>query len=288
MEPPPPPPLPPFAASKLRLMCSYGGHIVPRPHDKVLFYAGGESRIVSVDRRTTAGSLSAFCAHLSRTVFNNRPFHLKYQLPNEELDSLISVITDEDLANMIEENDRIAPPGRIRLFLFPIKPESIGSALFDPKSETWFSDALESTRILQKGQSADSGLLMGVGLDLEAQVETGSNGGEGKVGPESLVLETCSSFGSTNSSLSVTNSPTIGIRVPSSTSIDSEISVGNLDAPPKLNSPRTTNSVGLEESPENPFSDPSYNITTQKPVQILGYPPLSQLPDIKKQQPKHS
>lgn len=278
MDPQPPPPssstavndpLPPLptAISKLRLMCSYGGHIVPRPQSKSLFYAGGETRIVAIDRRTTAASLSALVAHLSRTLFNNRPFHLKYQLPNEDLDSLISVTTDEDLQNMLEEHDRVSSvasgtPSRIRLFLFPVKPESLGSALFDPKAESWFSDALKNTGIVQRGQSADSGLgrellalnIGGGGPDSNAvleitQVESLSNGGGGVVGggssngvesketavvPESLVLETSSSFGSTSSSVSMSNSPAIGvrcedggsgllekkIRVPSSTSIE--------------------------------------------------------------------
>ncbi|KAI3451790.1 hypothetical protein Pfo_008455 [Paulownia fortunei] len=313
MEPPAPPPSsiptsaatsprPPISPSKLRLMCSYGGHIVPRPHDKSLFYAGGETRIVALDRRTTAASLSALSAHLSRALFNNRPFHLKYQLPNEDLDSLISIITDEDLCNMLEEHDRITSPARIRLFLFAVKPESVGSALLDPKSESWFSDALKSTRILQKGQSADSGLLMGIGSDMEAPVESGNNssgGGEVKLGAESLVLETSSSFGSTSSSFSMSNSPPVGIthcdekglnlldrkiRVPSSASIDSENIVGSSAAPPKsgiFQEPLIQ--VGPEESSENPVSDPSFNITMQKAVQVLGYP-LSQLPDGKKQQ----
>ncbi|KAL6520121.1 hypothetical protein OROHE_017264 [Orobanche hederae] len=312
MEPPLPPPAsatsprPPIVPAKLRLMCSYGGHIVPRPHDKSLFYAGGETRIVAVDRRTTAAFLSVLYAHLSRALFNNRPFHLKYQLPNEDLDSLISVITDEDLSNMLEEYDRISPPARIRLFLFPVKPESVGSALLDPKSETWFSDALKSTGILQKGQSADSALMTGIGPDLEAPVEGGSNsggggGGEGKLGAESLVLETSSSFGSTSSSLSMSNSPPIGvnqcdekglnlldtmIRVPASASIQSEVSVASLSSHPKpgiLQEPLIQ--VDSGEPSENPFSDRSLNVTTQKPVQVLGYP-LSQLPDGKKQPPE--
>ncbi|KAG5233946.1 octicosapeptide/Phox/Bem1p domain-containing family protein [Salix suchowensis] len=38
--------LPPVPGAKLRLMCSYGGHIIPRPHDKTLCYVGGETRIV--------------------------------------------------------------------------------------------------------------------------------------------------------------------------------------------------------------------------------------------------
>lgn len=281
-QPPPPPasstavtdPLPPLptANSKLRLMCSYGGHIVPRPQSKSLFYAGGETRIVAIDRRTTAASLSALVAHLSRTLFNNRPFHLKYQLPNEDLDSLISVTTDEDLQNMLEEHDRVSSvasgtPSRIRLFLFPVKPESLGSALFDPKAESWFGDALKNTGIVQRGQSADSGLgreLLALDIGgspdsnvlLETQVESLSNSGTGVVGggssngvesketagvPESLVLETSSSFGSTSSSISMSNSPAIGIRcedggsgllekkirVPSSTSIERCISLSH-------------------------------------------------------------
>ncbi|KAL3618950.1 hypothetical protein CASFOL_037178 [Castilleja foliolosa] len=307
-------PRPPIAPSKLRLMCSYGGHIVPRPHDKSLFYAGGDSRIVAVDRRTTAASLSVFSAHLSRALFSNRLFHLKYQLPNEDLDSLISVITDEDLTIMIEEHDRVAPPARIRLFLFPVKPESVGSALLDPKSETWFSDALKSTGILQKTRSEDCDLLMGTGPDLEAHVESGSNSGgtEGKLGAESLVLETSSSFGSTCSSFSMSNSPPIGInqcdekglnlldrkiRVPSSASIEStqlmlnvlhsEPSLVSLSAPPKpvvFQEPPLIQ-IGPDEPSENPTSDPSFDIATPKSLQVLGYP-LSQLPDEKNQQPE--
>ncbi|XP_057481081.1 protein PAL OF QUIRKY-like [Actinidia eriantha] len=209
------------ATSKLRLMCSYGGSIVPRPHDKSLCYAGGDTRIVAVDRRTTAASLSSLTSHLSRTLYNNRPFLLKYQLPDEDLDALVSVATDEDLQNMIDEQDRIVNsprPSRIRLFLFPSKAESVGSALIDSKAESWFCDALKSTKIMQRGQSADSGLVNGLmGLDsdscVEAQAESLSN--EVKHGldlgsvPESMVLETSSSFGSTSSSISMLNFPPI-------------------------------------------------------------------------------
>ncbi|PSS30599.1 Hyphal wall protein [Actinidia chinensis var. chinensis] len=210
------------ATSKLRLMCSYGGSIVPRPHNKSLCYAGGDTRIVAVDRRTTAASFSSLTAHLSHTLYNNRSFLLKYQLPDEDLDALVSVATDEDLQNMIDEHDRIVSSprtSRIRLFLFPSKPESVGSALIDSKSESWFCDALKSTKIMQRRQSADSGLVNGLmGLDsdscVEAQIESLSN--EVKHGldlgsvSESMVLETSSSFGSTSSSISMSNLPPIG------------------------------------------------------------------------------
>ncbi|OMO49495.1 Phox/Bem1p [Corchorus olitorius] len=137
-------PLPAVPGARLRLMCSFGGHIMPRPHDKSLCYVGGETRLVAVDRHC---SLSAFCNRLSRALLNGRPFSLKYQLPNEDLDSLVSVATDEDLENMIDEYDRLTASStsslsscRIRLFLFFNRPDtaaSMGPLLNDMKSETW-------------------------------------------------------------------------------------------------------------------------------------------------------
>ncbi|KAJ0104780.1 hypothetical protein Patl1_19210 [Pistacia atlantica] len=92
-------PLPPVPGAKLRLMCSYGGHIIPRPHDKSLCYVGGDTRLVVVDRHS---SLSSLCTRLSRSLLHGRSFTMKYQLPNEDLDSLVSITTEEDLENMIE------------------------------------------------------------------------------------------------------------------------------------------------------------------------------------------
>ncbi|CAL9100633.1 unnamed protein product, partial [Musa textilis] len=166
------------ASSRLRVMCSYGGRIAPRPTDKSLCYLGGETRMVSVDRGSSFADLSA---KLSRDLLGGRPFSLKYQLPNEDLDALISVTTDEDLENMIEELDRIsaataAPTSsggggsrrsrRLRLFLFPSNPESapsssMGSLLDESKSETWFVDAL-NTAI---GEMGMDGLLCGHSTD---------------------------------------------------------------------------------------------------------------------------
>ncbi|GFZ18912.1 octicosapeptide/Phox/Bem1p family protein [Actinidia rufa] len=103
-------------------------------------------------------------------------------------------------------------------FSSPSRPSRSGSALIDSKAESWFCDALKSTKMMQRGQSADSGLvngLMGIDSDscVEAQVESLSN--EVKSGldlgsvPESMVLETSSSFGSTSSSISMLNFPPI-------------------------------------------------------------------------------
>ncbi|XP_058185263.1 protein PAL OF QUIRKY [Rhododendron vialii] len=199
MDPPAAPSATPFPNPKLRLMCSYGGHILPRPHDKSLCYAGGDTRIVAVDRRTTASSLSSLLSHLSKTLLNTTattnvtPFSLKYQLPDEDLDSLVSVATDDDLHNMIEELDRIErspKPARVRLFLFPSKPDSdSGFGMDSSKAESWFCDALKSVKIMQQRGPRD-----------------------GDSGPESIVLETNSSFGSTGSSISMSNLPPIGVE----------------------------------------------------------------------------
>ncbi|KAL2324140.1 hypothetical protein Fmac_023198 [Flemingia macrophylla] len=233
------------ASSKLRLMCSYGGHIVPRPHDKSLCYVGGDTRIIVAERATSLAELST---RLSKTFLNGRPFTLKYQLPNEDLDSLISVTTDEDLENMIDEYDRTAAaavkPSRIRLFLFPTKPDSTHSIppqILDTsaKSDDWFLNALNGAGLLNRGFSDSASVNCLLGLDDEvagnvldqgerhvadaaagAAASQGGSFGNGKnlkqdvhSVPDSPMLETTSSFGSTSSSPSLANLPPIRVHV---------------------------------------------------------------------------
>lgn len=225
---------------------------------------------------------------------------------------------------MLEEHDRISAvtsptPSRIRLFLFPVKSESLGSALLDPKADSWFSDALKNTRIV-RGQSADAAgvgrELMGLDIlgrsDCNAALENPTeslsyNGTEAKESsgavPESLVLETSSSFGSTSSSISMSNSPAVGVhcedgnvslfekklRVPSSASIESDNSVGSAGIQPKAGihqepyvqvaSGVLSYSLDTENSPPEPQSV----IQMQKNVQLAGYQ-LSQQSDGKHHQ----
>nr|GFB93208.1 putative octicosapeptide/Phox/Bem1p family protein [Tanacetum cinerariifolium] len=42
-----------IAQARVRFMCSFGGKILPRPHDNQLRYVGGDTRIVSVLRHNT-------------------------------------------------------------------------------------------------------------------------------------------------------------------------------------------------------------------------------------------
>ncbi|GER43875.1 octicosapeptide/Phox/Bem1p family protein [Striga asiatica] len=241
-------PLPP--PQKLRFMCSYGGHIVPRPHDKTLCYIGGDTRIIVIDRHTPLTDLRQ---RLSKTLLHNQPFTLKYQLPNEDLDSLISVASDEDLENMTEEYDRLNNPsaglknGRLRLFLFPhTSSGSIEKLLVETsstKSEDWFFNALNGKASTLSAGASDRGFsdsssvncLLGLDDDLvgkavpvvgpndvEARIEDSKSGGIVNVNvsnqdvnsvPDSPMLETTSSFGSTSSSPTVANLPPIRVHV---------------------------------------------------------------------------
>lgn len=149
---------------RVRFMCSFGGKIIPRPHDNQLRYAGGDTRIVAVHRHTTFSSLLDKLSKLSSTTNIN----VKYQLPNEDLDALISVSTDEDVENMMEEYDRLgSKTARLRLFLFSTdedisRTSSISSLLGgSSRRENWFYDVLNgggSGAGLERGRSEVSSI----------------------------------------------------------------------------------------------------------------------------------
>ncbi|GMI91502.1 hypothetical protein like AT4G05150 [Hibiscus trionum] len=139
------------ALIRARLMCSFGGKILPRPQDNRLCYVGGDTRIVAVHRSTP---FSAFITKLSK-LSGIGNLSVKYQLPNEDLDALISVTTDEDLENMMDEYDRLAQNhnprlARLRVFLFSkdddgSRPSSISSLMGGlANREHWFFDALNN------------------------------------------------------------------------------------------------------------------------------------------------
>lgn len=136
--------------TRVRLMCSFGGKILPRPHDNQLRYIGGDTRIVAVHRHATFPYLLSKLSKLCGTT----NIGIKYQLPNEDLDALITVTTDEDVENMMEEYDRLAlahKSARLRLFLFTGDSDSRSSSISSlldgsAKREHWFLDALNGGR----------------------------------------------------------------------------------------------------------------------------------------------
>ncbi|CAK9192057.1 unnamed protein product [Sphagnum troendelagicum] len=102
---------------RVKFMCSFGGKILPRPGDGRLRYVGGETRIINVNRDISYTELM-----FKVTEIYGHALTLKYQLPDEELDALVSVSSDEDLENMMEEYDKLEGSdgfSRLRIFLFP-------------------------------------------------------------------------------------------------------------------------------------------------------------------------
>ncbi|TKY59357.1 clustered mitochondria protein [Spatholobus suberectus] len=154
------------APPRVRFMCSFGGKILPRPHDNQLRYVGGDTRIFAVHRSI---SFSALILKLSK-LSGMSNITAKYQLPNEDLDALISVTTDEDVENMMDEYDRVAQnhnprSARLRLFLFPEGEDSRASSISSllngsAKRENWFLDALNGgVSGLERGRSDASSMV---------------------------------------------------------------------------------------------------------------------------------
>ncbi|XP_016485707.1 uncharacterized protein LOC107806110 [Nicotiana tabacum] len=179
---------------RARFMCSFGGKIILRPHDNQLRYVGGDTRIVAVNRHTT---FAALLGKLSKLAGNSN-INIKYQLPNEDLDALITVTTDEDVENLMEEYDRLTQnqkSARLRLFLFPNDSGSRASTISSildgsAKREQWFVDALNggpgSGAGLERGRSEASSIVSEVpdylfGLDASDDPPRESRFGKNKI-----------------------------------------------------------------------------------------------------------
>ncbi|KAL3636396.1 hypothetical protein CASFOL_020943 [Castilleja foliolosa] len=115
----------------IKFLCSYGGRILPRYPDGKLRYHGGDTRVLSIDRSKSFSELLVKLGEMCGTSVN-----LRCQLPAEDLDALVTITSDEDLANLIEEYDRAAaaaavtPPSplKIRAFLSAPKPPKKASS----------------------------------------------------------------------------------------------------------------------------------------------------------------
>ncbi|KAG7569211.1 PB1 domain [Arabidopsis thaliana x Arabidopsis arenosa] len=98
-----------------KFLCSFGGKIIPRPRDQKLRYVGGETRIIRISKTISFQELM----HKMKEIFPEART-IKYQLPGEDLDALVSVSSDEDLQNMMEECIVFGNGGseKPRMFLF--------------------------------------------------------------------------------------------------------------------------------------------------------------------------
>ncbi|KAJ4848919.1 hypothetical protein Tsubulata_025486, partial [Turnera subulata] len=140
----------------LKFLCSYGGKIVPRYPDGKLRYHGGETRVLAVDRAISFAELMSKLGELCGASGGAVGF--RCQLPTEDLDALVSVTSDEDLANLIEEYDRAASL-KIRAFLsLPKKsPSPPLSPIINPSpSPSSASSSKSSSSSLSSSSSSGS------------------------------------------------------------------------------------------------------------------------------------
>ncbi|KAM7266718.1 hypothetical protein ACFE04_004615 [Oxalis oulophora] len=100
---------------KLKSLCSFGGCILPRPSDGKLRFVGGDTRIIQISENISWQELKQ-----KATSIYSQTQTIKYQLPGEDLDALVSVSCDEDLQNMMEECSVLEQGGlqKPRMFLF--------------------------------------------------------------------------------------------------------------------------------------------------------------------------
>ncbi|XP_023767324.1 uncharacterized protein LOC111915914 isoform X1 [Lactuca sativa] len=112
------------SSGKMKFLCSFGGKILPRPSDGKLRYVGGETRIISIRKDLNYQELINKTSYIC-----NHPHTIKYQLPDEDLDALISVCSNEDFLHMIDEYHELEKGSqRLRIFLINLNdPESSDS-----------------------------------------------------------------------------------------------------------------------------------------------------------------
>ncbi|KAJ3698975.1 hypothetical protein LUZ61_002680 [Rhynchospora tenuis] len=154
--------------SKVKLLCSFGGRIVPRPGDSALRYIGGHTRLISVPKDL---GFNEFLRKLSGVINSNEQepdpmspgplMSVKYQLPGEDLDALVSVSGQEDLENMIEEYDKLASScsdgsAKLRVFLFPQSDPDLAAIAPDETGQKYF-DAINSAGACSKESVASVG-----------------------------------------------------------------------------------------------------------------------------------
>ncbi|KAF5742369.1 hypothetical protein HS088_TW09G00414 [Tripterygium wilfordii] len=102
------------SSAKVKFLCSFGGKILPRPSDGKLRYVGGETRIIRLSKDISWQDLMQ-----KTSAIYSQTYTIKYQLPGEDLDALVSVSCDEDLQNMMEEcNVLNGGSHKPRMFLF--------------------------------------------------------------------------------------------------------------------------------------------------------------------------
>lgn len=107
---------------KIKFICSFGGAFLPRPSDGELRYVGGERHLLRIDQDMSWRELTCKTTKLIR-----QDHTIKYHLPGEQLNMLISITSDDDLRNMIDECIVLeASRERLTMYLFSTNEDEHG------------------------------------------------------------------------------------------------------------------------------------------------------------------
>ncbi|XP_078432612.1 RAF-like serine/threonine-protein kinase 24 [Wolffia australiana] len=159
-----------------KFLLSFGGKILPRPSDGKLRYVGGETRMVRIANDV---SWKDFVVKISSIY--NQVHAIKYQLPGEDLDALVSVSCDEDLQNMMEEYS-VLPSSegsqKLRIFLFSsldCDDMQFGLNSMDGDSEVQYVVAVNGMDVSHGRSSTDKTDVMNLNNDHDDKTEKMSN-----------------------------------------------------------------------------------------------------------------
>ncbi|XP_010519004.1 PREDICTED: serine/threonine-protein kinase pakA-like isoform X2 [Tarenaya hassleriana] len=151
--------------NQVKFLCSFGGKILPRPRDQKLRYVGGETRIIRISRDISYEKLMQKMSEIYSDTHA-----IKYQLPGEDLDALVSVSCDEDLQNMMEECDVLNSGESLkpRMFLFSssdTEETQFGIGAVDGDSEVQYVVAVNGMDLISRKSSLGTASVSGNNLD---------------------------------------------------------------------------------------------------------------------------
>jgi hypothetical protein len=162
---------------KMKVLCSFGGKILPRPSDGKLRHVGGETRIIRIRKDISWEEL----VQKAVSIYNQTHV-IKYQLPGEDLDALVSVSCYEDLQNMMEECSELEDregSQKLRMFLFSMSDlddAQFGLGSVEGDSEVQYMVAVNGMDMVSRnstshGLMSSSANILGVldGQDIEGQ-----------------------------------------------------------------------------------------------------------------------
>ncbi|XP_057948084.1 uncharacterized protein LOC131143778 isoform X2 [Malania oleifera] len=177
--------------TKMKILCSFGGKILPRPSDGKLRYVGGETHIICISKNISWDELK----QKTLTIFNQART-IKYQLPGEDLDALVSVSCHEDLQNMMEECNTLEETEgstKLRMFLFSrsdLDDAYHGLGSLDGDSEVQYVVAVNGMDIGSRENSTLHGLAKSSASNLDELDGQSIEGGTGKAATDSVGTST--------------------------------------------------------------------------------------------------